>query len=59
MVPLSLFGQGLMVREDVFEREGRSYKIPVYHYQGYEIWGFTAAVTARFLDLVTKVTLLK
>lgn len=59
MVPLSLFGQGIMVREDVFEREGRSYKIPVYHYQGYEIWGFTAAVTARFLRLVTKVTSLK
>ncbi|PUA30948.1 MAG: coenzyme A pyrophosphatase [Cellvibrio sp. 79] len=59
MVPLSLFEQGIMVREDVFEREGRSYKIPVYHYQGYEIWGFTAAVTARFLHLVTKVTAVK
>ena len=59
MVPLSLFGQGLLVREDVFEREGRSYKIPVYHYQGYEIWGFTAAVTARFLHLMTEVTSLK
>lgn len=54
MVPLSLFEQGIMVREDVFEREGRSYKIPVYHYQGYEIWGFTAAVTARFLQLLTQ-----
>lgn len=55
MVPLSLFEQGIMVREDVFEREGRSYKIPVYHYQEYEIWGFTAAVTARFLRLITRV----
>ncbi len=54
MVPLSLFEQGIMVREDVFEREGRSYTIPVYHYQEYEIWGFTAAVTARFLCLITK-----
>lgn len=56
MVPLSVFEQGIMVREDVFEREGRSYKIPVYHYQEYEIWGFTAAVTARLLYLVNKVT---
>lgn len=59
MVPLSLFAQGIMVREDVFEREGRSYRIPVYHYQGYEIWGFTAAVTARFLHLVARLTEIK
>lgn len=56
-VPLALFNQGIKVKEDVFEREGLSYRIPVYHYQGYEIWGFTAAVTAKLLELLQKAEL--
>ncbi len=58
-VPLALFENGLKVREDHFEKAGRAYRIPVYHYQGYEIWGFTAAVTERFLQLVQEAHILK
>lgn len=54
-VPLAAFRAGLQVREDCFERQGRVWRVPVYHYQGYEIWGFTAAVTAQLLLLVDKV----
>jgi 8-oxo-dGTP pyrophosphatase MutT (NUDIX family) len=54
MVPLAAFRSGLQVREDRFERQGRILRVPVYHYQGYEIWGFTAAVTAQFLLLVDR-----
>ncbi len=54
-VPLAAFESGIQVREDRFERNGRIFKVPVYQYQGYEIWGFTAAVTARLLSLVDNV----
>lgn len=53
-VPLTLFNQGLQVREDKFERDGRVFSVPVYHYEGYEIWGFTAAVTAQLLRLLAR-----
>ncbi len=49
-VPLTRFEQGLKVRDQHFECNSRSYTIPVYHYQGYEIWGFTAAITAELLQ---------
>ena len=48
-VPIEAFRHGLQVRTDIFEREGRQYRMPAYNYQGYEIWGFTAAVTAELL----------
>jgi len=55
-VPLTLFNEGIQVREDKFERDGRIFNVPVYHYRGYEIWGFTAAVTAQLLRLLMRVT---
>jgi 8-oxo-dGTP pyrophosphatase MutT (NUDIX family) len=51
-VPLSAFAQGLQVRTDVFERNGQRFRIPAYVYDGYEIWGFTAGVTAELLILL-------
>lgn len=51
-VPLEAFRHGLQVRTDIFERDGVQYRVPAYHYQGYEIWGFTAAVTAELLKLL-------
>jgi 8-oxo-dGTP pyrophosphatase MutT (NUDIX family) len=54
-VPLAAFRAGLQVREDCFERKGQLIRVPVYHYEGYEIWGFTAAVTAQLLRLVDHV----
>lgn len=56
LVPLTVFNQGIQIREDSFERNGRVFKAPVYHYEGYEIWGFTAAVTAQLLRLLTRIT---
>ena len=54
-VPLKDFLQGIQVREDCFEREGKLYRVPVYHYESYEIWGFTAAITARLLKLIKEI----
>ncbi len=48
-VPLSAFEHGLQVRTDVFERNGQRFRIPAYVYEIYEIWGFTAGVTADLL----------
>lgn len=48
-VPVEAFSQGLQVRTDIFDRGGNRLRIPAYVYQGYEIWGFTAAVTAELL----------
>lgn len=55
MVPIADFRSGLQVREDHFVRNGRTLRIPAYHYQGHEIWGFTAAVTAQLLLLIDRV----
>jgi hypothetical protein len=51
-VPLSAFQQGLQVRTDVFERNGLRVRVPAYMYQHYEIWGFTAGITAELLTLL-------
>lgn len=54
-VPLASFAQGLQVRTDIFERTGQYLRVPAYVYQGYEIWGFTAGVTAELLSLLQSV----
>ena len=51
-VPLADFEHGLQVRTDVFEHQGKRYSFPAYVYQGHEIWGFTAGVTAELLSLL-------
>lgn len=53
-VPLARFEQGITLRVDTFERNGLSYQVPVYQYLDYEIWGLTAAVTARLLQLLKR-----
>ncbi len=56
-VPVAAFHQGLQVRMDIFERQGQRVRIPAYVYQGYEIWGFTAGVTAELLKLLESLPL--
>lgn len=56
-VPLTAFRQGLQIRMDVFERNGLRVRIPAYRYQNYEIWGFTAGVTAELLTLLQSLPL--
>ncbi len=51
-VPLADFLAGIQIREDRFERNGVIFIAPVYHYNGHEIWGFTAAVTAQLLRII-------
>lgn len=51
-VPLAIFNEGIQVREDKFERAGSVFSVPAYRYNEYEIWGFTAAVTAQLLSLL-------
>lgn len=53
-IPLHRFEKGIQIRLDRFERAGHFYQIPVYSDQGYEIWGFTAAVTARLLTYLMR-----
>jgi len=55
-VPLADFQRGLQVRTDIFERNGQRFRFPAYIYQGYEIWGFTAGVTAELLSLIQSLT---
>ncbi len=55
LVPLNVFRVGIQVREDRFERNDRVYSVPVYHYEGYEIWGITAEVTAELLHLLGEI----
>lgn len=53
-VPVSYLLEDPRVRTDVFVRtlEGRQreVRVPVYEYQGFTIWGFTAGVIVEFLN---------
>lgn len=51
-VPLRQLMDSLQIRLDTFEHQNQRYQVPVYAYQGHEIWGFTAAVTAELLALL-------
>lgn len=52
--PLDWFEGAEPIRVDVYRRQGVDYQIPAYNYGGYEIWGFTAAVTIELLALMAK-----
>lgn len=51
-IPITQFLEGLKVRVDHFEHQGKTYSFPVYQYQEHEIWGFTAGVTEQLLRLL-------
>jgi 8-oxo-dGTP pyrophosphatase MutT (NUDIX family) len=53
-VPVADFRLGLEVRQDRFEHHGKIFTAPAYQYQGFEIWGFTAVITAQLLRLIEK-----
>jgi 8-oxo-dGTP pyrophosphatase MutT (NUDIX family) len=56
-VPVTAFRQGLQVRTDVFEHNGKRFRVPAYVYQDYEIWGFTAGITSELLSLLQSLSL--
>lgn len=53
-VPISYLLQDPRIRTDVFIRASGDFKreirVPVYQYQGFTIWGFTASVIVDFLN---------
>lgn len=52
-VPLAEFHSGtIQTRTDIFSHGGRSYRVPAYLHQGYEIWGFTAALTHEIITAI-------
>lgn len=55
-VPLAAFHSGMIqTRTDIFSYAGQSFRVPAYEHQGYEIWGFTAALTNEIISaLVAK-----
>lgn len=52
-VPLAAFHSGMIqTRTDIFSHAGKSYRVPAYEHQGYEIWGFTAALTQEIINAI-------
>ena len=55
-VPLSAFRAGIQTRTDIFSHAGKSWRVPAYQHEGYEIWGFTAALTQELITAVLNAT---
>ena len=55
-VPLSAFRAGIQTRTDIFSHAGKSWRVPAYQHEGYEIWGFTAALTQEIITAVLNAT---
>lgn len=52
-VPLADFHSGaIQTRTDIFAHAGQSYRVPAWQHQGYEIWGFTAALTNEIITAI-------
>lgn len=50
--PLDFFAEPAHLRFDAFDYGGRRRMVPRYEYQGYTIWGITAAILVRVVNLV-------
>ncbi len=53
--PLELLKTDPRVRTDIFTLEDREYWAPVYEYEGYTVWGFTARVLVEFLNTYCRI----
>ncbi len=51
-VPVKYFLADQRVRTDRFQRGHVDFWAPVYHYEGYEIWGFTAGILVNFVNQI-------
>lgn len=51
-IPVSFFLQDKRVQTDIFTVKGREYWAPVYLYDRYRIWGFTARVLVDYLNVL-------
>lgn len=50
-VPIDWLIENFGKEEDTFDREGKSYKVPVWNYGEHRIWGLTANMIASFLGI--------
>lgn len=50
-VPLAFFMEDKRTRTDVFVGDEGEFWAPVWHFEGYKIWGFTARVLANFMNV--------
>ncbi|MEX1237293.1 MAG: CoA pyrophosphatase [Pseudomonadales bacterium] len=48
-VPIQYFIEDPRSHTDIIERHGERHVIPVYHYDGFKIWGLTAMILREFL----------
>ncbi len=53
-VPLDFLVEDQRQRTDVFVLDGKEFWAPVYAWEGYKIWGFTARVIVDFLNRMYK-----
>jgi len=51
-VPMDFLKKDLRTRTDIFHINGQEHWSPVYDFDGYRIWGFTARVLVEFLNRV-------
>ena len=51
-VPVSFFLADQRVRTDLYRYPDREFWAPAYHFEGFEIWGFTAGVLVALLNQV-------
>lgn len=49
-VPVEFFLEDRRTQTDVFINRGQEWWAPVYHYEGFKIWGLTARVLVEFLN---------
>lgn len=48
-VPIEYFIDDPRSQTDIIERHGERHVVPVYHYDGFKIWGLTAMILREFL----------
>lgn len=49
-VPMAYLTEDPRSSTDVIERHGERHNVPVYHFDGYRIWGLTAMILREFLN---------
>lgn len=49
-VPIRYFLEDPRSETNIIERHGEKHSVPVYHYEGYRIWGLTAMILREFLN---------
>ena len=51
-VPIDFFMEDPRTQTDIIDRHGERREVPVYHYDGFKIWGLTSMILMEFLHTV-------